>query len=445
MKPQLITLIKNNCFYGGNPLEDPKQHISIFLRTCGAVNSDGAIHDTYKLLLFPFSLRDEAAQWLETLPQGSIPSWDDLVAKFLAKFSSSQQTIKLKEGIHPFIQGEEEPLFKAWERYKKASDKVGLQAFYEGLTPETRKAVDYFSDGLLKATTTAQRTVSFNNKGVNNQHSFEKPQNAILEKEVMNLEGVKAVMNQNKQLHHQTQQQLELIARKIDCLHSAIVNAQFPPWKPHSYLRMGEYQHQEQRGSNIGKPMITNNQSHPSNNANQNQCLQNMHPQSHNNSQNQQNTFATPTFYPHNTCGIPSQGFPQPLVHLINLNHSQKITNLEILIERMMEHQEVTTKNQEASIKRIERQMEQLAKHLVEMGEKRANTFPRATEDNLKDNEKVATWEKWKATIEGSEKAMGKETIIKEKHHREVPQEEIEERKPTVRGENQRQQNSQLP
>ena len=96
MKPQLITLIENNCSYGGNPLEDSEQHLSIFLRICDVVN-----HDVYKLLLFPFSLKDEAAQWLETLPQGSITSWDGLVAKFLAKFSTSRQNIKMKEGTHP--------------------------------------------------------------------------------------------------------------------------------------------------------------------------------------------------------------------------------------------------------------------------------------------------------------------------------------------------------
>ena len=124
MKPQLITLIENNCSYGGNPLEDSEQHLSIFLRICDVVN-----HDVYKLLLFPFSLKDEAAQWLETLPQGSITSWDGLVAKFLAKFSTSRQNIKMKEGTHPFMQGEEEPLLKAWERYKKANDKVAFQAF----------------------------------------------------------------------------------------------------------------------------------------------------------------------------------------------------------------------------------------------------------------------------------------------------------------------------
>ncbi|KAL4381131.1 hypothetical protein AHAS_Ahas04G0102800 [Arachis hypogaea] len=142
----------------------------------------------------------------------------------------------MKGEEHLFTQGDEEPLFKAWERYKKVTDKVGFRAFYEGLTPETRKAVDYFSDGLLKATTTAQGIADFNDKGVNNQHSFEKPQNAISEKEVMNIEGVNAFKDLNRQSHHQPQQNMEL---------SAAVNAKFPPWRPHSYLRMRESQHQE--------------------------------------------------------------------------------------------------------------------------------------------------------------------------------------------------------
>ncbi|XP_057755781.1 uncharacterized protein LOC130974964 [Arachis stenosperma] len=78
LKPQLITLVQNNCAYGGGPLEDPNQHLSVFLRICETVKTNGVHPDTYKLLLFPFSLRDKAAQWLETFPKGSITSWDDL-------------------------------------------------------------------------------------------------------------------------------------------------------------------------------------------------------------------------------------------------------------------------------------------------------------------------------------------------------------------------------
>ncbi|KAL4381202.1 hypothetical protein AHAS_Ahas04G0109900 [Arachis hypogaea] len=69
---------------------------------------------------------------------------------------------------------------------------------------------------------------------------------------------------------------------------------------------------------------------------------------------------------------------------------SQRITNLEILMERMMKHQEEITKNQETSIRRIEGQIAQLVKHFAGMGEKRVSTLPRATEDKPTNNEDAA-------------------------------------------------------
>ncbi|KAL4394300.1 hypothetical protein AHAS_Ahas02G0138200 [Arachis hypogaea] len=53
----------------------------------------------------------------------------------------------------------------------------------------------------------------------------------------------------------------------------------------------------------------------------------------------------------------------------------------------MMKHQEEITKNQEMLIRRIEEQIAQLVKHFAEMGEKKANTLPRATEDKPTNNE----------------------------------------------------------
>ena len=64
LKPQLITLVQNNYAYGGGPLEDPNQHLSVFLRICETVKTNGVHPDIYKLLLFPFSLRGNATQWL---------------------------------------------------------------------------------------------------------------------------------------------------------------------------------------------------------------------------------------------------------------------------------------------------------------------------------------------------------------------------------------------
>ena len=118
LKPQLITMVQNNCQYGGSAAEDPNQHFSVFLRICDTVKTYGVHPDIYKILLFPFSLRDKATHWLETFPKESITSWDDLVSKFLAKFYPPQRVIKLKTDVQTFRQQEEESLYEAWERYK---------------------------------------------------------------------------------------------------------------------------------------------------------------------------------------------------------------------------------------------------------------------------------------------------------------------------------------
>ena len=42
--------------------------------------------DAIRLRLFPFSLKDRAREWLNSLPAGSIPDWATLAQKFLAKY-----------------------------------------------------------------------------------------------------------------------------------------------------------------------------------------------------------------------------------------------------------------------------------------------------------------------------------------------------------------------
>lgn len=104
LKPQLITLVQNDCQYGGSAAEDPNQHLSVFLRICDTVKTNGIHPDIYKLRLFPCSLRDKATHWLKTFPKESITSWNDLVSKFLAKFYPPQRVIKLKTDVQTFRQ-----------------------------------------------------------------------------------------------------------------------------------------------------------------------------------------------------------------------------------------------------------------------------------------------------------------------------------------------------
>ncbi|GJS63033.1 MAK10-like protein [Tanacetum coccineum] len=53
------------------------------------------IRERTRLRLFQFSLRDQASNWLERLPVGSISTWEDLTTRFLAQFFPPERTAKL--------------------------------------------------------------------------------------------------------------------------------------------------------------------------------------------------------------------------------------------------------------------------------------------------------------------------------------------------------------
>ncbi|GJS94297.1 zinc finger, CCHC-type containing protein [Tanacetum coccineum] len=49
-----------------------------------SLDFDGANRERTRMRLFQFSLRDQASNWLERLPAGSISTWEDLTTRFLA-------------------------------------------------------------------------------------------------------------------------------------------------------------------------------------------------------------------------------------------------------------------------------------------------------------------------------------------------------------------------
>ncbi|QHO50022.1 Retrotransposon gag protein [Arachis hypogaea] len=209
LKPQLITLVQNNCSFGGGPLEDPNQHLSTFLRICDTVKSNGVHPDIYKLLLFPFSLRDKAIQWLETFPKESINTWDNLVSKFLAKFYPSQRIIRLKTEVQTFTQMDAENLYEAWERYKALLRKCPpemftewdkLQNFYEGLTLKAQEALDHSAGGSLQLMKTVEEAQNFIDMVANNQYFFahQRQRQPSQRKGVLELERVDTILAQHK-------------------------------------------------------------------------------------------------------------------------------------------------------------------------------------------------------------------------------------------------------
>ncbi|GJW52633.1 reverse transcriptase domain-containing protein [Tanacetum coccineum] len=86
-------------------------------------SSKGTMWERTRLRLFQFSFRDQASNWLERLPSGSISTWEDFTTRFLAQFFPSGRIAKLRNDILMFQQHEGEFLSKAWTRFKDLPQK----------------------------------------------------------------------------------------------------------------------------------------------------------------------------------------------------------------------------------------------------------------------------------------------------------------------------------
>ena len=68
----------------GHPSEDPNEHMGRFIRMVNTVKVNGVRPEVIKLQLFPFSLRDVAATWFDSLPVGSMNTWEELVEAYMS-------------------------------------------------------------------------------------------------------------------------------------------------------------------------------------------------------------------------------------------------------------------------------------------------------------------------------------------------------------------------
>lgn len=109
IKPQIFQLLPN---FQGMDSEDPFMHIKDFLEICSTFKFQNFPDESVRLRLFPFSLKDNAKAWLNSLPLQTINSWDILVKKFLSKNFPVSKTNILKKEITDFCQKEHENFMK---------------------------------------------------------------------------------------------------------------------------------------------------------------------------------------------------------------------------------------------------------------------------------------------------------------------------------------------
>ena len=77
------------------------------------VKLNGVRPNVIKLQLFPFSLRDVTTTWFDSLPVGSVNTWEELVEAFMSRFFPSALTIERRGEIIVFKQGKDESLSTA--------------------------------------------------------------------------------------------------------------------------------------------------------------------------------------------------------------------------------------------------------------------------------------------------------------------------------------------
>ncbi|GKB41765.1 zinc finger, CCHC-type containing protein [Tanacetum coccineum] len=124
LRSDTIQLVQNGCSFHGLRSEDPNQHHKDFLKLVDSLDLDGENRERTRLRLFQFSLRDQASNWLERLPTGSIYTWEDLTTQVLAQFFPPGRTAKLRNDILMFQQHHGESISEAWTRFKDLLQKV---------------------------------------------------------------------------------------------------------------------------------------------------------------------------------------------------------------------------------------------------------------------------------------------------------------------------------
>ncbi|GKA63140.1 MAK10-like protein [Tanacetum coccineum] len=96
LRSDTIRLVQNECsFYELRP-EDPNHHLKDFLKREDSFDLDVANRERMRLPLFQFSIRDQASNWLERLPAGSISTSNNIKESLFLKHGFDLRTYSKK-------------------------------------------------------------------------------------------------------------------------------------------------------------------------------------------------------------------------------------------------------------------------------------------------------------------------------------------------------------
>ncbi|KAI3732622.1 hypothetical protein L1987_63829 [Smallanthus sonchifolius] len=154
----IMTAISNTCQFHGRDDEDAPAHIARLTRILGTFQLQGATNDAIFLQLFPFTLADRAATWLDSQPAGTYTTWATLRDGFLKKYFPPAKASRLRDQIHSFRMEPDESYYLAWERFQNLlarcsqhglSDWALVEKIYNGLNYDTKARFDTSAGGHL--------------------------------------------------------------------------------------------------------------------------------------------------------------------------------------------------------------------------------------------------------------------------------------------------------
>ena len=137
LKPALITMVQQNQFTG-HPTENPNEHLGRFLRIANSIKLNGVRPEVIQLQLFPFSLRDMAATWFNSLPYESVNTWEELMGAYLSKFFPPSLTSEQRRKITNSKQGEDENMYTAWKDLAEYNIRPSESSGRNGRVEESR-------------------------------------------------------------------------------------------------------------------------------------------------------------------------------------------------------------------------------------------------------------------------------------------------------------------
>jgi len=142
--------------FHGMDSENPYIHIKDFEEVCNTFIDGTCTEETIRLKLFPFSLKDKAKLWLNSLRPRSIGTWREMQAEFLKKHFPTHRTAALQRQMMNFSCCPNESFHQAWERFKdllNACPHHGFEMwrlvsfFYDSLTTDFKKLVSTMCNG----------------------------------------------------------------------------------------------------------------------------------------------------------------------------------------------------------------------------------------------------------------------------------------------------------